>query len=127
MLIYYAHPIDQHKGPDTTRAVPETLKTRGAVIYDPATAWALPITSRPSPGLQRANLAVLRNCDGLIACIRRDVMSIGVTLEIVEALNHDIPTLVYAAGFSSSWALSYLGAETTDHLDRVWSWLEGIK
>ena len=127
MLIYYAHPIDQAGGGDDPFYwLPEALGARGAVIYDPAAAWRVPALNQPRPGLQKANLDVLRQCDGLIACLRRDVMSVGVVLEIVEAINHDIPTLVYAPGMSTSWALAYLGAEITDDHMRVWSWLEGI-
>lgn len=128
MLIYYAHPIDQAGGEDDPFYwLPEALNSRGAVVYDPATAWRVPALNLPRPGLQKANLDVLRRCDGLVACLRRDVMSVGVVLEIVEAMNHDIPTLVYAPGMSTSWALAYLGTETTDDHMRVWSWLEGIK
>lgn len=126
MLVYYAHPIDQG-GDDLFYWIPEALNSRGAVVYDPAAAWRVPVINRPRPGLQQANLDVLRRCDGLIACLKRDTMSVGVVLEIQEAINHDIPTLVFGPTLATSWALAYLGVEVVGEPEQVWHWLEGLK
>ena len=123
MLIYYAHPIDQRT--IENEGLPLMITSRGGAIYDPGQAWIVSMAARPKPGLQRANLAVLRNCDGILVHLHPDVMSIGTTLELVEAANHGIPALVFGR-LRSSWALSYLGIEQTDDVDEVARWLEGI-
>ena len=124
MLIYYAHPIDQRH--ITATAVTDAIKRRGAGIYDPGKAWDLSPATQPSPGLQKANLAVLRHCDGVLVHLQRDVLSVGAILEIIEALNNDIPCLVYG-DLSPSWAFAYLGVETTNDPMRIGSWVEGLR
>lgn len=123
MLIYYAHPIDQRHHVDDTAIA--ALHRRGAGVYDPGKAWDLSPATQPSPGLQRANIAVLRHCDGVLVQLAPDILSVGAILEIVEAKNHDIPVLVYGP-LRPSWALTYLDVEVTNDPTRIGSWYEGI-
>lgn len=118
--LYIAHPIDQ--GQIQVGEVFALAHRMGVATYNPAAAWDCPHTATPSPGLQTANLAVLRNCDGLVACIDPNVMSIGVTLEIVEATNHDIPVLVWGR-IRPSWALAYLHVPHTKDPDELAAWI----
>lgn len=124
MLIYYAHPIDQRHHADDQ--LPAMIKRRGAGVYDPGKAWDLAPATQPSPGLQKANLAVLRACDGVLVQLAPDILSVGAILEIVEAKNHDIPVLVWG-DLRPSWALNYLDVEVTHDQHRVGSWIEGIR
>lgn len=123
MILYYAHPIDQ--ATTTNSGVEKIASQRGVVLFDPAGGWRVPPGAQPQPEMQQANLDVLRRCDGVIAYLDQRVLSIGVTIELVEAHNHGIPALVYG-DLKPSWALTYLGIEQTKDLDRVARWMEGL-
>ena len=122
MIVYFAHPIDQSNSHDVRLA--NSIGSMGIVLYNPAPAWTVPIAAQPEPALQAANLAVLRHCDAVVASLDKGIMSIGVGIELVEAHNHGIPTIVHG-NLRSSWALSYLGIEQTNDVERVLEWLRG--
>lgn len=107
--IYLASPIDQGRTDEYRSRAKEGLRSRGAATYDPAGGWTVPVAGRPSPGLQMANMAALRNCDGLLAILDPGILTVGVILEINHAIELDIPVEVWGPKLHPSWSLAYLG------------------
>jgi nucleoside 2-deoxyribosyltransferase len=110
-VIYLASPIDQGRTDRYRSRAKEGLGSRGCAVYDPAGGWTVPKVGRPSPRLQKANMAALANCDGLLAILDPGVLTIGVTLEIHLATTLGIPTEVWGPDLHPSWSLAYLGLE----------------
>jgi len=109
-VIYLASSIDQ--GTEYTKEkAREALLKASCAVFDPAGGWGVPASGDPSPALQEANLALLRECDGLFAILNPTTLTIGVIIEIQEAKLHGIPTVVYAPGIRTSWSLAYLGLD----------------
>lgn len=106
--IYLASPIDQ----GTATTLLETIKTNlhqlGYVTYDPTKAWHTPPEATPNPTIQTANLAVLEQTNLLLAILKPQTLTIGVTIELIHAHQNNIPTVVLAPGLKPSWALAYL-------------------
>ena len=121
--IYLAGPIDQGQAREMRTAARAALFERGRALFDPSMGWAVPYGAVPSPSLQRANVAVLRQCDGLLVYLDPTVMSVGVTIEIVEAVNFGTPVAIWAK-MKPSWALAYLGVPMFDELDDALSELD---
>lgn len=109
-VIYLASSIDQGRENHREEAR-QALLRRSCALFDPAAAWTVTESAEPSPGLQRANMALLRQCDGVLAVLSPGRLTVGVILEIQESKLLGIPTQVYAPGIRPSWSLSYLGIE----------------
>lgn len=115
-LIYIASPIDQGQAQQMVLEAKTYLASLGHVTYDPSAAWTVPPDATPDGHLQTANLAVLDSCDGLLAILRPQTLTIGVIIEIVYAHRHAIPTAVLAPGIKPSWALAHLGITPHRHI-----------
>lgn len=109
-VIYLASSIDQGRD-DTRERARQALLSRPCALFDPAAGWTVSESSRPSPGLQKGNMALLRQCDGLFAVLNPTILTVGVILEIQEAVDYGLPVRVYGPGIKPSWSLSYLGVE----------------
>lgn len=114
--VYLAGPIDQGQSWGMRASAREALLERGHAVFDPSAAWSVPPGAVPSPSLQRANVATLRQCDGLLVYLDPAIMSVGATIEIVEAVNFGTPVVVWAK-IKPSWALAYLGVPVLEELD----------
>ena len=108
-LIYLASPIDHNPGSDTREKARKALLSASCAVLDPAAAWSIPEVPIGSSGLQKANMASLRYCDGLLATLDPRVMSVGVVLEIQEAQATGKPLTLWGPNLRQSWALDYLG------------------
>lgn len=116
--VYLAGPIDQGQAWSMRAEAREALRGRGYVYFDPSTGWDVPPDAEPSANLQRANIAALRQCDALLVCLDPSILSIGATLEIVEAVSFGTPVAVWAK-IRPSWALAYLGVPVFEALDKA--------
>lgn len=115
--VYLASPIDQGQTKsEKTRAI-EHLLDRQCAVFDPSAGWKVPAAGRPNSTLQRGNLAILRQCHGLLAILKADILTIGVVLEIQEAIDCGMPIQVYSPDMQPSWSLNYLGV--TPHRDLI--------
>lgn len=115
-VIYLASPIDQGDAAEAKHLAQEWLLGHNCAVFDPAAGWTVPRHGKPNPALQHGNVALLRQCDGMLAILRPDVLTIGVILEIEEALNMGIPVKIYGEGLRPSWSLAYLGVTVHDSL-----------
>lgn len=115
-VIYLASPIDQGNAAEAKQSAHEWLLGHNCAVFDPAAGWTVPKHGRPNPALQRGNVALLRQCNGMLAILRPDVLTIGVILEIQEALAVGIPVKVYGEGLRPSWSLAALGVAVHDSL-----------
>lgn len=107
-IIYFASAIDNATHAEHAHdEIHKKITDAGLVVFDPSAGWTVPPDTKPNPRLQAANMATLKYCDALYVHLR-PVLSIGVVLEINEALELGIPTVVYAPGIKPSWALRYL-------------------
>jgi len=117
-VIYLASAIDQ--GTDTHKDWARASLLRvSCAVFDPSAGWRVPRDTSPSPVLQAANLALLEECDGLLALLTPTVLTIGVILEIQHAQLHGIPTAIYAPDLKPSWTLAYLRLETHSNMDHA--------
>ncbi len=107
--VYLASPIDQDGESDDRLLVERALLAAGCAVCNPAAGWKVPPDSIPSPSLQRANFAALRQCHGVFAVLRRSVLSVGVVLELQEATLIGVPVVLWAPDLKPSWSLAYLG------------------
>lgn len=110
-VIYLASPIDQGNASDDKKTAHEWLRGSNCAVFDPSSAWSVSKSSKPNPALQRGNMALLRQCHGVLAIVKPDVLTIGVVLEIQEAVEVGIPVQVCGRGLQPSWSLAYLGLE----------------
>ena len=101
---------------EAKQSAQEWLLGHNCAVFDPAAGWTVPKYGKPNPALQRGNVALLRQCDGMLAILRPDILTIGVILEIEEALNMGIPVKIYGEGLRPSWSLAYLGVAVHDSL-----------
>lgn len=114
--VYLASAIDQGQAWSMRTEAREALLKASHAVYDPAAAWSVPEVSWPSPSLQKANLAALRACDGLLVCLDPAILSIGIVIEMIEAKNHDVPVVAYGK-LNPSWSLAYLDIDVFSELD----------
>ena len=115
-VVYLASPIDQgtDSGKDKAR---EALLDRGCAVFDPSAGWTVPKWGEPSRGLQNGNIALLRKCDGVLAILNPRILTIGVVLEIQDALLSGLAVSVYAPEVKPSWSLAYLDLYPHNDLD----------
>jgi hypothetical protein len=118
-LIYLASPIDQGNTATLKDGAKRHLLSEGAAVFDPSAGWTVSQLAEPTPALQYANIAVLRHCGGLFAILKPDVLTVGVILEIEEAIDNLIPVVVYAPDLKPSWSLSYLGVDVCTNLNEA--------
>jgi nucleoside 2-deoxyribosyltransferase len=114
--VYLASAIDQGQAWSMRAEAREALLKARHAVYDPAAGWSVPEASVPSPSLQKANLAALRACDGLLVCLDPSILSIGIVIEMMEAINLDVPVVAYGK-LSPSWSLAYLGIDVFTELE----------
>lgn len=110
-VVYLASPIDQGTTEEPKTRARGHLLSAGCAVFDPSVGWTVPQNATPSRNLQMGNIALLRRCDGLLAILQPDLLTIGVVLEIQEALEYGIPIAVYSKGLKASWSLAYLGVK----------------
>ena len=110
-VVYLASPIDQGRTDEYRSRAKEGLGSRGAAIYDPAAGWTVPKIGRPSPRLQKANMAALAQCDGVLAILDPGILTVGVILEIHLATTIGIPVEIWGPELYTSWSLAYLGIQ----------------
>jgi dUTP pyrophosphatase len=103
MYIYFAHPIDQVKGParGLTTAIAyiaETIRQQGHAAFLPARAHLLSDMREWADSDMRAVDAINRNAlwesDGLVALVLPGVPTLGVPAEIELALSYNRPTCI---------------------------------
>lgn len=111
-LIYLASPIDMGALAERRKKATEALRKAGAAVFDPSAGWAVPVQGKPHGGLQEANHAALRHCDGLLVLLDRGILTIGCTLEMHQAKTLGIPTVVLGDNLETSWALAHLEVVT---------------
>lgn len=114
-VIYLASPIDQGTDDSKERAR-DVLLSRSCAVFDPSAGWTVPVAGRPSPALQRGNMALLRQCDAMLAILNPKIMTLGVVLELQEMLNMGKPVAIYAPDIRPSWSLAYLGIQPNPDL-----------
>jgi nucleoside 2-deoxyribosyltransferase len=129
--IYLASPIDQGRtSAEKTRAF-DYLLSRGCAVFDPGAGWSVPPTGVPNPSLQKGNLSLLRACDGVLAILKPDLLTIGVVMEIEEAIHMGIPVQVYGPELRPSWSLAYLGLKPHGELiaavHSLWKEAAGVR
>ena len=108
--VYHARPIDQlepGRVPATASVVSNAKGKSRAAWFSPAKAWKLTGAPFPDSKLQRINHHVLGMCDRLVVELPAGVGTIGTVLEIAEARQLEIPTLI-VTDIVESWALQYL-------------------
>jgi hypothetical protein len=118
MITYLASPIDQGSLADLKARARDLLLARGCAIYDPSRAWTVGSAS-PSSGLQAINMAALDRCDGVLAILSPNVMSVGVVAELIHASTHDIPLALWGLDLKPSWSLAYYGIVPHTTLDNA--------
>lgn len=116
-VIYLASPIDQGDAGNTQQIAQHQLLDRGCAVFNPAAGWAVPRYAEPSKKLQNGNLALLRQCDGLLAILKPDILTIGVIIEIMEAYALGMPVSIYGHGVKPSWSLAQMGYRVHYDLD----------
>jgi nucleoside 2-deoxyribosyltransferase len=124
-VVYLAGAIDQGEASDTRRRVKEALLAHGNAIFDPSGGWSVPTYGKPSGSLQAANTALLSRCDGLLAILTPDIMTVGTVLEIHYAVDNGIPVTVYGPSLKPSWALAFLGITPHAYLNDAINDLKG--
>jgi len=117
-VIYLASPIDQGSDSGKEKAR-EVLLSRSCAVFDPAAGWTVPKTGEPSSRLQHGNMALLRQCDGILAILSPKILTIGVVLEIQEMLMMGKPISIYAPQIRPSWSLAYLGIQPQQDLEQA--------
>lgn len=130
-VAYLARPIDQahHVGPELARMV-ENIRTvlvgRGYCVYSPADAWRAPAGVAPLPAVEIVNRGALHQADLVVAYLPSGVPSIGVPMEIEQAINLDRPVIAivdtpsYALQRPGIWQIDgVLGDQLSDVLTVV--------
>jgi hypothetical protein len=116
-VIYLASPIDQGTVLQMRNQAKAKLLEAGCAVFDPGTGWAVGPDTEPTHRLQTANLAVLARCDGILAIYDPHILTIGVTIELMEACPK--PSHVWAPNLKPSWALTYLDVKVHVLLDNA--------
>ena len=114
-VIYLASPIDQGTD-DSKEKAREVLLRRSCAVFDPSAGWTVPAGGKPSPALQKGNMALLRQCDAMLAILNPKIMTLGVVLELEEMINMGKPVTIYAPDIRPSWSLAYLGIQPSQDL-----------
>jgi deoxyuridine 5'-triphosphate nucleotidohydrolase len=91
-VAYLAQPIDLTGGAANHDAVEceIALQRAGFSVYKPAGAWR---TTKPDPRIEQVNQTALRSADLLVAVLSTITPSIGVPMEIADALHLGIPVI----------------------------------
>jgi len=124
-VVYLAAAIDQGQPANLAAQAKQLLLATGHAVFDPAAGWNVPTNPTPSPTLQRANFALLGQCDGLLAILTLDIMTVGTILEIDYARTRGLAVAVCAPGIRTSWALAYLGITPHNHLRDAIEYMKG--
>jgi hypothetical protein len=114
--IYFAHPIDHDTEQGFNSLYDSTIDQlifAGAVVYRPSLAWSHDKT--PRPALQKGNLAVLQVSDGMLALWPGALMSIGLPIEVLIALQAG-KRVALMTDIEGSWVLSWLEDVSQNHL-----------
>lgn len=92
-VAYLAQPIDLTGGAINHEAVEATvaLNRAGFHIYKPAGAWAA--SGNPDPRIEQVNQTALRSADLVVAILSAETPSIGVPMEIADAVHLGIPVI----------------------------------
>jgi nucleoside 2-deoxyribosyltransferase len=119
MMIYLAGPIDNANMAcfEQRRQIKDTLKTLDHVVFDPASAWTVPINAELDGRLQDLNEKVVLACDMVVAFLVPNVLSIGTVMEIVYAHDIGTPVVVHMPDINPSWALASLESVVITHTD----------
>ena len=124
-VIYLAAAIDQGQPANLAAAAKQLLLATGHVVFDPAAGWSVPTHANPSATLQKANFALLDQCDGLLAILTPDIMTVGTILEIDYARRQGLAVAVCGPQIRASWALAYLGITPHTHLRDAIGYMKG--
>lgn len=116
-VIYLASPIDQGDASSIQKIAQHQLIDSGCAVFNPAAGWTVPKWAEPSNRLQNGNIALLRQCNGLLAILKPDVLTIGVIMEIMEAHAIGVPVSIYGHGVKPSWSLAQMGYRVHDDLE----------
>jgi hypothetical protein len=122
-VIYLASPIDQGRD-GTKETARDVLHTYDCAVFDPGAGWTVPRNGKPNRVLQAANIALLRECDGILAILNPAILTIGVILELIEADIRGMARCVYAPDLKPSWALALLGIPVYSNLEDAVQYLK---
>jgi dUTP pyrophosphatase len=89
MFIYFASPIDLVQDPAYADSARSSLISNGHTVFAPYRAWGA--GAQLNGRLQRHNMAMLAEMDGLVAFIPRNATTIGVMLEVSYAVERGMP------------------------------------
>lgn len=103
--VYLAHPIDN--GYFYARPVVDALVDAGHAVFDPQAAWTMPRQVQPTERVTRSLIALMQECDGVLACLPKHTLTIGTVMEVVYAASIEMPVVVHG-DLSPSWALASL-------------------
>lgn len=96
-IAYLAQPIDQVVDREAwlreTARIHSELSRLGYIVYQPARAWHVPISTEPDGRLDAVNREALGQADLLVAYLPAGVPSIGVPMEVQQALQDKIPVV----------------------------------
>lgn len=96
-IAYLAQPIDQVVDRDVwlraTAQIHTELSRLGYTVYQPARAWRVPLNAELDGRLEAVNREALGQADLLVAYLPAGVPSIGVPMEIAQALQDKIPVV----------------------------------
>jgi dUTP pyrophosphatase len=108
-VCYLAQPvdIDSTVAPAGVDYVRSQLEAVGFVVYSPARAFTCPPKPVPGPAIHRINQFALAECDALVALFP-ERRTIGVPMELQQAISLEMPSLVLTFERSRSWTLAGL-------------------
>lgn len=115
MFVYFAHPIDnaQNLNHDALEWVRHQIIAQdGDVIYEPAQAFTVTDVRDPRRAgmvINRVNATALGHADLVVAYVPDDVPTVGTIVEIIQAIELNIPVIVY--GNRNSLVLAGLAHE----------------
>lgn len=119
MIAYLAHPIDLSDGnTGLANNVARDLLNAGFVVYDPALAFSVPGSARPTAAISRVNEEAMRQAD-VFVIVEPEARTIGTVLELAYAVQSRKPTVVVTAALDRSWSLAGLDFPN-GHLTSEW-------
>lgn len=106
MLIYLASPIDKasEEMAAMRQQATEALMQQGFVVFTPATAFHVPEEAPPDDFISRIDDHALSQSHGILALLPDGVPTLGVPIEIGEAIDLGLPVAVVGGHYS--WSLT---------------------
>lgn len=111
VMVYLARPVDLDQLTDVQLGelsrTKKNLINRGALVYDPAAAFAVRSGVPPSKAIVEVNSYAVLQADALVA-FWPEARTVGVPMEIQLALSAGKPVLVVSSVADESWSLAHL-------------------